>query len=209
MLEASFANIPPVPSWHCDMRVSLMRMLILRSAWSAQNTVHKKPQPFGPLMLGDSHDTLRHCGDEAGAPSFVSSRVLWLTQGDQLLQALAPFLCKTFVLTLLNIAGEPLNVTIKIILIPWRLCMSLYCCFIYVSWVSWKQSKTDFYGVLTLQGTLSVFNQRCSRLPVQMVAFILQGIIEEISPFFVWYLELKSDQRTLILHLMDLLFEAK
>ena len=27
---------------------------------------------------------------------------------------------------------------------------------------------TDSYGVLTLQGTSSVFNQRCSDLPVQM-----------------------------------------
>lgn len=65
----------------CDMRVSLMRTLILRFAQSVQDAVHKKPQPLGRLMLGDSHDRLGECGgrrDGAGAPSFVSSTALWL-----------------------------------------------------------------------------------------------------------------------------------
>ncbi len=36
-----------------------MGTLILRLARSAQDAVHKKPQPLGSLMLGDSHDRLK------------------------------------------------------------------------------------------------------------------------------------------------------
>lgn len=58
--KRALAHIPPVFSWHCDMRVSLMSTLILRFTRSVQDALHKKIQPLGPLMLGDSHD--RHCG---------------------------------------------------------------------------------------------------------------------------------------------------
>lgn len=74
--ERVLAHVPPVSSWHSDMRVSLMRTLILQFAQSVQDAVHKKLQPLGPLMLGDSHDSLRHCGggkNEPGEPSFVNS----------------------------------------------------------------------------------------------------------------------------------------
>lgn len=55
-------------------------------ARSARDAAHKKPQPLGPLMPGDSHVRLRHCGGEAGAPLFVNAPVLRLSQrGDQLL----------------------------------------------------------------------------------------------------------------------------
>lgn len=56
--ERALAHVPPFSPWPCDMRASFMATLILRFARSMQDAVHKKLQPLGSLMLGDSHDRL-------------------------------------------------------------------------------------------------------------------------------------------------------
>lgn len=94
-----------------------MGTLILRFARSMQDAVHKKPQPLGPLMPGDSHDRLTDCG--AGGtkrerlPLLIppSSLALMGRSAPSIYpQTLASVLCNTLALTLTNIAEEHLNI---------------------------------------------------------------------------------------------------
>ena len=138
-------------------------------ARSARDAAHKKPQPLGPLMPGDSHVRLRHCGGEAGAPLFVNAPVLRLSRGE----------ISSFYLPTDSGIGPAQRFrgshalercrrtfkhsTVQIILISWISGL----CFCKLSFMETRQNR--FLCMFsTLQGTSSVFNHRCSQLPGHM-----------------------------------------